>query len=48
MKAVWFMLFVLDSSTEAPVPVFLAKPSVVFFSDYIIGQVYEVCFGDSK
>lgn len=31
-----------DSSTSASVPVFLAKPSVVLFTEYTVGQVYEV------
>lgn len=43
-----FVLFVPESSTDAPVPVFIAKPSVVFFTDYIVGHVYEVCFSDSR
>lgn len=31
------------SATDDPFPVFLAKPSVVVFSDYSVGHVYEVC-----
>ncbi|XP_023263678.1 deleted in lung and esophageal cancer protein 1 [Seriola lalandi dorsalis] len=30
-----------QSSTDDPVPVFLAKPSVVVFTDYSVGHVYE-------
>ncbi|XP_070709445.1 deleted in lung and esophageal cancer protein 1 [Pempheris klunzingeri] len=30
-----------QSSTDDPVPVFLAKPSVVVFTEYSVGQVYE-------
>nr|XP_046227112.1 deleted in lung and esophageal cancer protein 1 isoform X2 [Scatophagus argus] len=30
-----------QSSTDVPVPVFLAKPPVVIFSDYSVGHVYE-------
>ncbi|XP_023122061.2 deleted in lung and esophageal cancer protein 1 [Amphiprion ocellaris] len=30
-----------QSHTEDPVPVFLAKPSVVVFTDYSVGHVYE-------
>nr|CBN81993.1 Deleted in lung and esophageal cancer protein 1 [Dicentrarchus labrax] len=30
-----------QSSADDPVPVFLAKPSVVVFTDYIVGHVYE-------
>ncbi|XP_044196282.1 deleted in lung and esophageal cancer protein 1 [Thunnus albacares] len=30
-----------QSSSDDPVPVFLAKPSVVFFTDYSVGHVYE-------
>uniref|UniRef100_A0A3Q4HSV2 DLEC1 cilia and flagella associated protein n=1 Tax=Neolamprologus brichardi TaxID=32507 RepID=A0A3Q4HSV2_NEOBR len=29
---------------EEPTPVFLAKPSVVVFTDYSVGNIYEVCF----
>uniref|UniRef100_A0A8C4E4B0 DLEC1 cilia and flagella associated protein n=1 Tax=Dicentrarchus labrax TaxID=13489 RepID=A0A8C4E4B0_DICLA len=29
------------NSADDPVPVFLAKPSVVVFTDYIVGHVYE-------
>lgn len=29
-------------SSEAPVPVFLAEPAAVVFTDYTVGQVYEV------
>ncbi|KAM7369872.1 hypothetical protein PAMP_011162 [Pampus punctatissimus] len=30
-----------QSSSDDPVPVFLAKPSVLFFTDYSVGHVYE-------
>ncbi|XP_070784344.1 deleted in lung and esophageal cancer protein 1 [Enoplosus armatus] len=30
-----------QSSTDDPVPVFLAKPSAVVFTDYSVGRVYE-------
>ncbi|XP_042366373.1 deleted in lung and esophageal cancer protein 1 [Plectropomus leopardus] len=30
-----------QSSTDGPVPVFIAKPSVVVFTDYSVGHVYE-------
>ncbi|XP_053198841.1 deleted in lung and esophageal cancer protein 1 [Scomber japonicus] len=30
-----------QSSSDDPVPVFLAKPSIVFFTDYTVGHVYE-------
>lgn len=33
-----------QSSSEAPVPVFLAEPAVVVFTDYTVGQLYEVGF----
>uniref|UniRef100_A0A669CMZ0 DLEC1 cilia and flagella associated protein n=1 Tax=Oreochromis niloticus TaxID=8128 RepID=A0A669CMZ0_ORENI len=29
---------------KEPIPVFLAKPSVVVFTDYSVGNIYEVCF----
>lgn len=45
-SGVVFVLFLLESSTDAPVPVFLAKPSVLFFNDYSVGHVFEVCFSD--
>lgn len=38
------MPFPPDSSTASCVPVFLAKPSVVLFTEYSVGQVYEVRF----
>lgn len=31
-----------QSSSEAPAPVFLAEPAAVVFTNYSIGQVYEV------
>lgn len=31
-----------SSTTASSVPVFLAKPSVVLFTEYSVGQVYEV------
>uniref|UniRef100_A0AAX7TDT6 Deleted in lung and esophageal cancer protein 1 Ig-like domain-containing protein n=1 Tax=Astatotilapia calliptera TaxID=8154 RepID=A0AAX7TDT6_ASTCA len=33
-----------NSCTPFPIPVFLAKPSVVVFTDYSVGNIYEVCF----
>eukprot|EP00066_Takifugu_rubripes_P016980 XP_011606246.1 PREDICTED: deleted in lung and esophageal cancer protein 1 [Takifugu rubripes] len=30
-----------QSSSEAPVPVFLAEPATLLFSDYTVGRVYE-------
>lgn len=39
-----FVFFHPESSTDDPVPVFVAKPSVVVFTDYSVGHVYEVCF----
>uniref|UniRef100_A0A4W6DBE1 DLEC1 cilia and flagella associated protein n=1 Tax=Lates calcarifer TaxID=8187 RepID=A0A4W6DBE1_LATCA len=36
-----FVLSLFESSTDDPVPVFLAKPSVVVFTDYSVGHVYE-------
>ncbi|XP_036377314.1 deleted in lung and esophageal cancer protein 1 [Megalops cyprinoides] len=33
--------FFSNSSPEEPVPVFLANPPIVFFTDYRVGQVYE-------
>ncbi|TWW70940.1 Deleted in lung and esophageal cancer protein 1 [Takifugu flavidus] len=30
-----------ESSSEAPVPVFLAEPATLLFSDYTVGRVYE-------
>lgn len=33
-----------ESPAEEPIPVFLAKPSVVVFTDYSVGNIYEVCF----
>lgn len=33
-----------NSHADEPAPVFLAKPSVVVFTDYSVGHVYEVCF----
>lgn len=31
-----------QSFSEAPVPVFLAEPATLLFSDYTVGRVYEV------
>lgn len=36
-----------QSSSEAPVPVFLAEPATVVFTDYTVGQLYEVGFSFS-
>lgn len=33
-----------QSSSKAPAPVFLAKPAEVVFTDYTLGQIYEVGF----
>lgn len=41
-----FVLFLPHSSTDDHVPVFLATPSVVVFTEYSVGHVYEVCFSD--
>lgn len=43
---VLFVVFSSKRSTEDSVPVFLAKPSVVVFTDYSVGHVYEVSFID--
>ena len=37
-----FFFFFLFFSDISFVPVFLAKPPTVFFSDYEVGRVYEV------
>lgn len=43
---VLFGLFLSKSSSDDSVPVFLANPSVVVFTDYMVGHVYEVSFID--
>lgn len=40
------MLILPESSTESPLPAFLAKPSEVVFTDYSVGHVYEVCLNN--
>ncbi|XP_069771028.1 deleted in lung and esophageal cancer protein 1 isoform X2 [Narcine bancroftii] len=34
-------IFVEESDPSEPIPVFLANPPIIFFTDYKVGQVYE-------